>query len=189
MFQFPWWPPPAPWIRAGGARPSPRGFSHSGAPGSTGVCPYPGIIAACRALRRPTVPRHPPRALDIFRPLGPALRPWPGTGPGRVSHTSRGRGPPGRSLDALTYHLNMVADWMHKIHLILSYENRSDLSGRTFRCPLIRLAMRLSRCAGLTPGTGRRGEAGGHLDGNRGHRPVISISLSFLGSRISLERR
>lgn len=26
--------------------------SHSGIPGSTGACPYPGHIAACRALRR-----------------------------------------------------------------------------------------------------------------------------------------
>ena len=45
---------------------TPRGFPHSGTRGSTGVCPSPRIIAACRALRRLPVPRHPPCALNIF---------------------------------------------------------------------------------------------------------------------------
>src|SRR3954467_8157472 len=39
------------------------GFSHSGAPGSTHTCCSPGLFAACRALLRLSVPRHPPCAL------------------------------------------------------------------------------------------------------------------------------
>ena len=42
------------------------GFPHSGTPGSKAVCASPGLIAACRALRRLPVPRHPPCAFDIF---------------------------------------------------------------------------------------------------------------------------
>ena len=58
MFQFPRLPPTEV-----GSRPSPAGFPHSGTPGSKAACASPGNIAACRALRRPPVPRHPPRAL------------------------------------------------------------------------------------------------------------------------------
>ena len=44
------------------------GFPHSETRGSTGVCPSPRIIAACRVLHRLPVPRHPPCALSIFHP-------------------------------------------------------------------------------------------------------------------------
>ena len=46
----------------------PGGFPHSGTPGSKAVCASPGPIAACRALLRLPVPRHPPCAFRIFRP-------------------------------------------------------------------------------------------------------------------------
>ena len=39
------------------------GFPHSGTPGSQPACGSPGTIAACRALLRLSVPRHPPCAL------------------------------------------------------------------------------------------------------------------------------
>ena len=39
------------------------GLPHSEIPGSTGICPYPGLIAACHVLRRLPKPRHPPSAL------------------------------------------------------------------------------------------------------------------------------
>ncbi len=38
-------------------------FPHSGIPGSQPACGSPGLFAACHALLRPLVPRHPPRAL------------------------------------------------------------------------------------------------------------------------------
>ena len=55
-----------------------------GDPGSSGVCPYPGIIAACRVLHRLHVPRHPPCALHILAPL--ARGAW------RISIRSRSSG-------------------------------------------------------------------------------------------------
>src|ERR1700741_1360823 len=39
------------------------GFPHSGTPGSTPTCGSPRLFAACRALLRLYVPRHPPCAL------------------------------------------------------------------------------------------------------------------------------
>jgi hypothetical protein len=39
------------------------GFPHSGTPGSRPTCGSPRIFAACRALLRLSVPRHPPCAL------------------------------------------------------------------------------------------------------------------------------
>jgi len=39
-------------------------FPDSGIPGSQPACGSPGLIAACHALLRPLVPRHPPRALS-----------------------------------------------------------------------------------------------------------------------------
>jgi hypothetical protein len=38
-------------------------FPHSGIPGSQPACGSPGLFAACHALLRPLVPRHPPCAL------------------------------------------------------------------------------------------------------------------------------
>ena len=44
------------------------GFPHSGTPGSTPACGSPGRFAACRALLRLPVPRHPPCAFStLFR--------------------------------------------------------------------------------------------------------------------------
>src|SRR6187402_2352940 len=40
------------------------GFPHSGTPGSTPTCGSPRLFAACRALLRLSVPRHPPCALS-----------------------------------------------------------------------------------------------------------------------------
>src|SRR4028119_69063 len=40
------------------------GLPHSGTPGSPPACGSPGTIAACRALLRLSVPRHPPCALS-----------------------------------------------------------------------------------------------------------------------------
>ena len=60
--------PPVASGNAPGSRPSPAGFPHSGTPGSKAACASPGNIAACRALRRPPVPRHPPRALVYHAP-------------------------------------------------------------------------------------------------------------------------
>ena len=51
---------------------APAGFPHSDTRGSKGECPSPRTIAACRVLRRPPAPRHPPRALKY--PLVPAPR-------------------------------------------------------------------------------------------------------------------
>ena len=42
---------------------SPAGFLHSEILGSMRVCRSPKLIAACRVLRRPAMPRHPPCAL------------------------------------------------------------------------------------------------------------------------------
>ena len=58
---------------------TPPGFPHSGIRGSKAVCASPRLIAACHALRRLPMPRHPPCALGIFsqRPadlIGPRIR-------------------------------------------------------------------------------------------------------------------
>ena len=82
LFSF---PPPTGMLRFGGfprlsARLgfNPGGRSHSGIPGSTGACPSPGLIAACRALRRrPSRAIHRPPSLPggASLPLGvPLLR-------------------------------------------------------------------------------------------------------------------
>ena len=54
------------------------GFPHSGIPGSKAVCASPGPIAACRALRRLPMPRHPPCAHGTLRPRGnpPGRKAW-----------------------------------------------------------------------------------------------------------------
>ena len=54
------------------------GFPHSGIPGSRAVCASPGPIAACRALRRLPMPRHPPCAHGTLRPRGipPGRKAW-----------------------------------------------------------------------------------------------------------------
>ena len=59
-----------PGARAGAEAPTPR-RSHSGIPGSTPACGYPGLFAACRALlRRPSRGIHRPASsgLGVFTP-------------------------------------------------------------------------------------------------------------------------
>ena len=46
---------------------APDGLPHSDIPGSMGICPSPGLFAACHVLPRLREPRHPPCALDSFR--------------------------------------------------------------------------------------------------------------------------
>ncbi len=62
MSQFPGFPPAGKTCRRLGI--TPAGFPHSGIPGSKPACGSPGLIAACHALHRPPVPRHPPRTLS-----------------------------------------------------------------------------------------------------------------------------
>ena len=45
---------------------TPAGFPHSEILGSTVVCTYPRLIAACHVLHRLLAPRHPPCALSIL---------------------------------------------------------------------------------------------------------------------------
>src|SRR3954463_9617778 len=55
------------------------GFPHSGTPGSQPTCGSPRLFAACRALLRLSVPRHPPCALislDRMSSLRPPKRTW-----------------------------------------------------------------------------------------------------------------
>jgi hypothetical protein len=63
------------------------GFPHSGTPGSTPTCGSPRLFAACRALLRLSVPRHPPCALS--RLTGFARSPTQGRGfrPTDPTHT------------------------------------------------------------------------------------------------------
>ena len=49
------------------------GFPHSGTPGSKRACRSPGTIAACRALPRLAMPRHPPCARMRLAGSSPAL--------------------------------------------------------------------------------------------------------------------
>ena len=53
------------------------GLPHSGTPGSQPACGSPGTIAACRALLRLSVPRHPPCALSSLGRIssGPTRKP------------------------------------------------------------------------------------------------------------------
>jgi hypothetical protein len=48
---------------------TPARFPHSGTPGSTPACSSPRLFAACHALLRPPVPRHPLHALFARNPL------------------------------------------------------------------------------------------------------------------------
>gem|GEM_PF-2297936 len=47
------------------------GLPHSGILGSRPACGYPRLIAACHALHRPSVPRHPPHTLTILTRISP----------------------------------------------------------------------------------------------------------------------
>ncbi len=68
-------------------------FPHSGIPGSKPACGSPRLIAACHALHRSPVPRHPPHALSRLIPIFPRrLTPafpvgkgWPASTPHTLS--------------------------------------------------------------------------------------------------------
>ncbi len=47
---------------------------HSGIPGLTSVCDYPGLIAAYHALHRLLMPRHPPYTLSSLTPISLGAR-------------------------------------------------------------------------------------------------------------------
>ena len=66
MFQFPQFPSPTYGFSRRCVGIPPRGFPHSGIPGSQPAGGSPGLIAASHALLRPLVPRHPPCALSSF---------------------------------------------------------------------------------------------------------------------------
>ena len=74
-------PPPTEMFHFGGSRPARRhaarwagitrpGLPHSDTPGSKRARRSPGLIAACRVLRRPLAPRHPSCAQFVARPPG-----------------------------------------------------------------------------------------------------------------------
>ena len=64
MFQFAPYPPAALFYSRAGARVlNPGGFPHSEICGSTDICSFPQLIAACRVLLRLLMPRHSPCAL------------------------------------------------------------------------------------------------------------------------------
>jgi hypothetical protein len=67
------------------------GFPHSGTPGSTPTCGSPRLFAACRALLRLSVPRHPPCALVRL------------TGSSRTPLARRGFNPAHRSFSDLRW--------------------------------------------------------------------------------------
>ncbi len=65
MFQFPRFAPRISEVTGF----TPARFPHSGTPGSMPACSSPRLFAACHALLRPPVPRHPLHALFARNPL------------------------------------------------------------------------------------------------------------------------
>lgn len=55
------------YLRVTGLKPA--GLPHSGISGSKAACASPKLFAACHALHRPSVPRHPPCALSTLTSL------------------------------------------------------------------------------------------------------------------------
>src|SRR5262249_44189164 len=76
MFQFAGFASPSYEFRR--RSPLREGLPHSETPGSPIARIFPGLFAACRVLRRLSVPRHPPDALDLrLIPGGtPEFEPW-----------------------------------------------------------------------------------------------------------------
>ena len=64
MFHFPAWASRGLWIQLRERRQTSPGFPHSGIPGSRPACGSPRLIAACYALHRLLMPRHPPYTLS-----------------------------------------------------------------------------------------------------------------------------
>ena len=168
MFQFPGLPSPLLCVQRGDDGTPPVGFSHSGTPGSKAVCASPGPIAACRALRRLPAPRHPPCALHILPPpRGGApcdlFRAFPCSTIRGCRDRERWNAPRGttplqilkcRCLLSLSDRKDRLKSDGESIFEIVPVPRR-DVSRRFL------LAMRLSRYAGRTPGTGYRGGAPG----------------------------
>ena len=180
MFQFPGSPPPGLCVRPGGAGPPSGGFAHSETRGSTGVCPSPRTIAACRVLRRRPVPRHPPCARDIFprsrrgarhgifsiRMNSALALVYGRLHAVRVSHTGPPRGGPRSNalakMTSKTCWNRISSSLLHRWRIVSSGREPSGL--RPSR------AMRLSRYAGSNPGdrTPRGGRDGTRRAGSPG---------------------
>ena len=73
MFHFPGFAPPRLWIQRGVSWVCHEGFPHSGIPGSTPASGSPRLIAAGHALRRLSMPGHPPYALSSLTKLLPLI--------------------------------------------------------------------------------------------------------------------
>ena len=195
MFQFPGLPSPLLCVRRGDDGTSAVGFSHSGTPGSVAVCASPGTIAACRALRRLPAPRHPPCALHILPPpRGGAPceysvlfhcvdNSWMSRS-GAVERPSRDDATPDSYLCRSSHSLSDRKDLL-KVRWRIDFENRLVSVGGIPPERFL-LAMRLSRYAGRTPGTGYRGVRGqrgtGGLDAAPGTRHTGYLFRKSLAS-------
>ena len=70
MFQFPSSPSVKLFVSLNGDSPLlAAGFPHSDIRGSSAICAYPRLFAACHVLLRLPVPRHPPYALSCLTSL------------------------------------------------------------------------------------------------------------------------
>ena len=68
LFRFARWASTGLCIQPADTRIAPGGFSHSGSRGSMAFCASSRTFAACRALRRRRMPRHPPCAFFCLIP-------------------------------------------------------------------------------------------------------------------------
>ena len=73
MFHFPGFAPHRLWIQRWVSWVCHEGFPHSGIPGSTPASGSPRLIAAGHALRRLSMPGHPPYALSSLTKLLPLI--------------------------------------------------------------------------------------------------------------------
>ena len=168
MFQFPRLSSPGLCVRPGDTRASSRGFAHSGTPGSRDVCSSPGTIAACRALLRLPVPRHPPCAHGIFpapragRHVNAILKRIQTSGVW-VSHTVW------KKLSRRSDAPHMNCEIQICCRLDISIFSKSKLRIDQIASSIFfAIAMRLSRYAGVTPGPdAARVRGGGEPDGHR----------------------
>ena len=181
MFQFAGFPPPPLWIRGGGAGPSSGGFAHSGTRGSSGVCPYPRTIAACRALLRLPVPRHPPARPGYLLSSNIAIG-RPGI-PGAL----HGGAPP-RAAHPYQDQFYWYSLFVPRLQIGSNLSSPAPLSRRGRPAPGAMppgraYAMRLSRYAGRPrgPDAARAGDAG-----RVSHPPAGSRNSCEIGFPISL---
>ena len=188
MFQFPGFPPHEVCVPRWGDRASAAGFAHSETPGSKAVCASPGTIAACRVLRRLPAPRHPPCARDTFprpsRGAGATVIPCMNSLAHDVNLIRTYRRPP-RGRPIRCYSSHDIGD-IYLFIVCRSHRWRissSIVPGVPARG--VHRAMRLSRYAGRTPGTGYRGAA--RAD-RRGGRPGLRAPGSVKEKRIQVIR-